>query len=311
MAEAFQTCQRRTKCGRVTDGNPEFMLEGVSSLPLGGTRRDEFVRSKEGNVPRVLRVLSTKGWSVAAVMLVLVACRWKALPPYTTTFSRRPMAGWRDSPAATRWVARDGAVRRTYVPRGYGEVVRRTAFGLHDDFVVAAIIRTSPGRTNAGVTMLFKDHANHMWGKIEISPGTPVDSCPSGTGSAAGPSRCSRGLQSGSDEVRPIVFVSPSIRCTSHRLDSERRTARVDRSNADPLGAAGPGRRFEGGPEVQDPVGRGRRREQVALVRRLPRMLATAVLARLREDRKLRDRTKRLGPAPCPRRAAFGRRGQG
>ena len=64
-------------------------------------------------------------------------------------------------------------MRRRYVPRGYGELVRRTAFGLHDDFVVAAVIRTSPGRTNAGVTTLFKDHANHMWGKTEISPEHP------------------------------------------------------------------------------------------------------------------------------------------
>jgi len=148
------------------------MLEASRSLPLGGTRRNAFVRSKEGNVPRVLRVPSTKGRAIAA-MLVLAAVSMEPASAYTTTFSRRPMAGWHDTPAATRWVARDGAVRRTYVPRGYGELVRRTAFGLHDDFFVAAVIRTSPGRTNAGLTTLFRDHANHMWGKIEISPGHP------------------------------------------------------------------------------------------------------------------------------------------
>lgn len=133
-----------------------------------------FARSKEGNVPRVMRASSTKGWLVViALLLLLPGVSKEVASAYTTTFSRHPLAGWHDNPAATRWVARDGAVRRTYVPRGYGELVRRTAFGLHDDFVVAAVIRTSSGRTNAGLAMLFKDHANHLWGKIEISPGHP------------------------------------------------------------------------------------------------------------------------------------------
>ena len=137
---------------------------------LSGARL--LVRRK-GNERRMLRGVSRKAWAVTTVLLVMAIVPMDWASAYTTTFSRHPFAGWHDSPAATRWVARDGAMRRRYVPRSYGELVRRTAFGLHDDFVVAAVIRTSPGRTNAGVTTLFKDHANHMWGKIEISPGHP------------------------------------------------------------------------------------------------------------------------------------------
>ena len=207
----------------------------ASGASLGGTKRNAFARPKEGTVPRVLRASSTKAWAVTAVLLLLAAVSMERASAYTTTFSRHPLAGWHDRPAATRWVARDGAVRRRYVPRGYGELVRRTAFGLHDDFVVAAVIRTSPGRTNAGLTTLFMDHANHMWGKIEISPGHPRGFMSIGhrirgrTASllARSPVRLERGTP------YRLRLAKHQNAPPSHRLDSERRTARVDRSRAD------------------------------------------------------------------------------
>jgi len=134
-----------------------------------------FALSEEGNVLGVLRESTrrTRARGVTAVLFFIAITPMHVANAYTTTFSRHPFAGWHDRPIATRWVARDGAMRRIYSPRGYGELVRRTSFGLHDDFVVAAVLRTSSGRTNAGLTTLFKDHQNHMWGKIEISPGHP------------------------------------------------------------------------------------------------------------------------------------------
>ena len=92
---------------------------------------------------------------------------------YDTTFPRRSLQGWKDVPSKTQWGVRDGALRRSYRPLGYGEFVRRTAYRIRDDFAVTAVMRTSPGRTNAGLTTLFRDHSNHMWGKIEITPGHP------------------------------------------------------------------------------------------------------------------------------------------
>ena len=110
-----------------------------------------------------------------AIVVIVMALGVPVEPAsaFTTTFARRSLPGWHETPSATQWFTNDGAAGRRYLPRGYGELVRRTAFGLHDAYAVTAVIRTSPGRTNAGVTTLFRSHANHMWGKIEISPGHP------------------------------------------------------------------------------------------------------------------------------------------
>jgi hypothetical protein len=38
---------------------------------------------------------------------------------------------------------------------------------------VEADITLSPGRSNAGLTLLWKDHSNHLWTKLEVTPGNP------------------------------------------------------------------------------------------------------------------------------------------
>jgi hypothetical protein len=115
----------------------------------------------------------TKRITSLLLACVLMVSTVETASAFTTTFRSRSLKGWRDAPAAARWVARSGSLRRVYRPVGYAELVRPTAYGIRDDFAVTALIRTSPGRTNAGVTTLFRNHANHMWGKIEISPGYP------------------------------------------------------------------------------------------------------------------------------------------
>ena len=90
------------------------------------------------------------------------------------TFDDGDLVGWTVLPAKASWIVDAGAVRHAYTPNGPSELVMDVGRGLGADFAVSASITTSPGRTNAGLTTLFKDHANHMWAKIEISPGHPA-----------------------------------------------------------------------------------------------------------------------------------------
>ena len=83
------------------------------------------------------------------------------------------LPGWIALPSAKGWVVTAGAVQRRYSPTGPGELVRPIGMGMDNDFTVAATMTTSAGRTNAGLTTLFVNQTNHMWAKIEISPGHP------------------------------------------------------------------------------------------------------------------------------------------
>ena len=83
------------------------------------------------------------------------------------------LPGWIAMPSAKGWVVSTGAVQRRYSPTGPGALVRSVGMGMANDFTVAATMTTSAGRTNAGLTTLYVNQANHMWAKIEISPGHP------------------------------------------------------------------------------------------------------------------------------------------
>jgi len=91
----------------------------------------------------------------------------------TDPFDDPLLPGWIALPSAKGWVVTGGAVQRRYSPTGPGELVRPIGMGMSNDFTVAATMTTSAGRTNAGLTTLFVNQTNHMWAKIEISPGHP------------------------------------------------------------------------------------------------------------------------------------------
>src|SRR4029079_11241363 len=91
----------------------------------------------------------------------------------TDPFDDPLLPGWIALPSAKGWVVSGGAVQRRYSPTGPGELVRSIGMGMNNDFNVAATMTTNDGRTNAGLTTLFVNQTNHMWAKIEISPGHP------------------------------------------------------------------------------------------------------------------------------------------
>ena len=111
---------------------------------------------------------------VGALMAVVV---WSlpgvAAASFADPFDDALLPGWIAVPTAKGWVASTGGVQRSFSPTGPGELVRSIGMGINNDFTVAATMTTSPGRTNAGLTTLFVNQANHMWAKIEISPGHP------------------------------------------------------------------------------------------------------------------------------------------
>jgi hypothetical protein len=67
------------------------------------------------------------------------------------------------------WAIDDGRVKLT--SNGHAETVVDT--GLSDDYRVSADIALSPNRANAGLSTLWKNHSNHLFCKIEVTPGNP------------------------------------------------------------------------------------------------------------------------------------------
>jgi hypothetical protein len=67
------------------------------------------------------------------------------------------------------WSIEGGQVR--YTGNGFDETVVDT--GRSGNFRVEANIDLSPNRANAGLAILWKDHANYLFCKIESTPGNP------------------------------------------------------------------------------------------------------------------------------------------
>jgi hypothetical protein len=119
--------------------------------------------------------MSKPGSTLVAIFAIVasLAAPISAHAAVVDTFDDGTMDGWTRYPSTSSWVADTGAIRHAYQPTGMAELVTPVGLGLGSTFSVSALVTTSPGRTNAGLTTLFKNHSNHIWAKIEISPGHP------------------------------------------------------------------------------------------------------------------------------------------
>ena len=103
--------------------------------------------------------------AAAFVLIVLMVTPAKA---DTDTFSTSSLTGYTLG-GRSGWYVDDGRLAHTYSSgTSYVEMVRRA-----DDPRVEADLTLSSRRSNAGLTVLWKDHNNHLWAKLEISPGNP------------------------------------------------------------------------------------------------------------------------------------------
>src|SRR5215213_332817 len=67
------------------------------------------------------------------------------------------------------WYIDAGRLAHTYTENtGFVELVRPANVPR-----VEADVTLSSGRSNAGLTVLWKDHSNHLWTKLEVTPGNP------------------------------------------------------------------------------------------------------------------------------------------
>lgn len=105
---------------------------------------------------------------IATSFLLVAALTTSALASTTDTFSSSGISGYATGGRAG-WFIDDGRLAHTYTSNmGTVEMVR------HADIPHAeADLTLSSGRSNAGLTVLWKDHSNHLWAKLEISPGNP------------------------------------------------------------------------------------------------------------------------------------------
>lgn len=115
--------------------------------------------------PRKIRVVR---W-VAPALAILMAMSSQALAATTDTFSSSELSGYAAG-GASGWYVNGGQLAHTYSSRtSFVELVRAAETPRSE-----ADLTLSPGRANAGLTVLWKDHSNHLWAKLEISPGNPT-----------------------------------------------------------------------------------------------------------------------------------------
>lgn len=68
------------------------------------------------------------------------------------------------------WLVENGQVRLTL--NGFAETV--VDMGVSDHYRVSANITLSPNRANAGLTVQWRNATNHIFCKIEVTPGNPT-----------------------------------------------------------------------------------------------------------------------------------------
>ena len=104
--------------------------------------------------------------AVAFAMLALMAT--PAFAATTDGFASTDLSGY-VAGGTPGWFVSTEQLGHTYTSNtGFVELVRPA-----DTPRAEADLTLSPGRSNAGLTVLWKDHNNHLWAKLEISPGNP------------------------------------------------------------------------------------------------------------------------------------------
>ena len=107
-----------------------------------------------------------KATMVAFVLIALTSTPAGATT--TDTFSS-PDLSYYVAGGTSGWFVDAGRLAHTYAPNaGFVELVRQA-----DAPRAEADITLSSGRSNVGLTVLWKDHKNHLWTKVEITPGNP------------------------------------------------------------------------------------------------------------------------------------------
>jgi hypothetical protein len=118
-----------------------------------------------GRDPRWVRVVR---W-IAPALAILVVMSTQALAAETDTFSSTELSGYAAG-GAPGWYVESEQLAHTYSSRtSFVELVRPAETPRAE-----ADLTLSPGRSNAGLTVLWKDHSNHLWAKLEITPGNPT-----------------------------------------------------------------------------------------------------------------------------------------
>ena len=110
--------------------------------------------------------------SVTKLAIALVLIALAATPALATTldgFSSTDLSGYVVG-GTPGWFVTNEQLAHTYTSNtSFVELVRPA-----DTPRAEADLTLSPGRSNAGLTVLWKDHNNHLWAKLEISPGNPL-----------------------------------------------------------------------------------------------------------------------------------------
>lgn len=105
---------------------------------------------------------------IAPALAILVALSTQALAATTDTFSSSELSGYAAG-GAPGWYVTNEQLAHTYSSRtSFVELVRPAETPRSE-----ADLTLSTGRSNAGLTVLWKDHSNHLWAKLEITPGNP------------------------------------------------------------------------------------------------------------------------------------------
>jgi hypothetical protein len=117
-----------------------------------------------------MKRLAALGTFVAALLLGTGVASAAVPMPFFDGFDRPsgPMTSpWTNT---NGWFVDNGQVKLTL--NGFAETVVDT--GLSDHYRVSAKITLSPNRANAGLTVQWKSTANHIFCKIEVTPGNPT-----------------------------------------------------------------------------------------------------------------------------------------
>jgi hypothetical protein len=105
---------------------------------------------------------------IAPALMILVAVATPAAAATTDTFSSPDLSGY-VAGGASGWYVDGEQLAHTYASNtSFVELVRPAGAPYAE-----ADLTLSSGRANAGLTVLWKDHSNHLWAKLEVSPGNP------------------------------------------------------------------------------------------------------------------------------------------
>ena len=106
--------------------------------------------------------------SIAASLALIMLMASPAAATSTDAFSSSDLSHYTEG-GPGNWYVTGGRLAHTYSSNlGSVELVRSA-----DSPAAEADLTLSDGRSNAGLTVLWKDHSNHLWAKLEITPGNP------------------------------------------------------------------------------------------------------------------------------------------